>query len=495
MSGILDLYTHEENHGTPPFMALETESEDLSGFLVFTPKVMRWTDTVWLFDLTPCRKYWQVQAEKYEMTVMTLFQKILTVQFESLPKKTASFRAVTALNPWQAVLLLHYMKERNLKGLVNSSGSFGSTLFEQVPWSLWFDTAEQFGLHCESAGRKSFNPARFKRQREQLNRAAKRMGFAGPLGLAHVSASSINRRFGGVIGDLWKWTYPAKRKKKPPSPNDDQEPLLLEGFPWILWEMPGKPAVQRHLEYPMWQWEQLEPLLREDFDRLCKLDNWNHYERVTHLSWTIILDDLTPLPVSIYFRNPHSLHREKGTHQTALTQAQYSFFEAVQKKERDQPDEIPLISWKLVIEERIYIPVKFTDLFGEIQEHNTAKEKLLELENLLPVRIDSYVIRHDFLPEESFANRNTDKSGDYENPYQWVIGAKHRPLFIFEKPEKYSPDNQTKKFMERTQIKWWKTKPSDNLYRDYYKVTDRERRTQWVYRDVNGNWFLHGIYS
>lgn len=497
ISHVLDLYTHSEEQATPHFLALESDVPNPVRIMIFTPRVMQWSESVWLFDMTPCRHYWEVQAARHRVTVMTLLQKILNAHFEVTgDRETASFRAVAAPHPWQALLLLGHLRDRNMKGLVNRTGAFGETLHTHTPWETWFETAQQFAAHCETTGRKGFNPDRFRQRTDQMKRAVDRLGFPGPHGIAHIPVSSMQRRFGSTLADLWRWTFPVRTKTRE-TPHD-----ALEGFPWIGWAPPEKPQVTRHLDYPIWLWEQIEPLLREDFDRLCALNTWSAEERVTRMHWQIVLDDFSTLLVPVAFRNPHALHADRGEHVTALSQTQYGFVQAAEtirarNRELDLPDETPMVSWKLIIEERFFLPPRIMELFEDTHTGDRY-DRLLELENRLPVSLDRYVLRQDFLPEESFERRRNETEVSPSDSAQWMAGARHRPLFIYENPVQYEPDRtHCTEFIERTQVKWWQQPPSDhmNLYRDYYRITGRDQQTRWIYRDKDGNWFLHGIYS
>jgi hypothetical protein len=100
---------------------------------------------------------------------------------------------------------------------------------------------------------------------------------------------------------------------------------LESGFPWQSFTFASLLQVSRHLEEPLCEWQHLEVLLGEDFDRLCGLSSWLAGERIVSLEWRLTLRDLSHHVVPIRFRHPHSLHLEKGLHPTALLQALYAF--------------------------------------------------------------------------------------------------------------------------------------------------------------------------
>jgi hypothetical protein len=41
--------------------------------------------------------------------------------------------------------------------------------------------------------------------------------------------------------------------------------------------------------------------------------------------------------------------------------------------------------------------------------------------------------------------------------------------------------------------KWWAA--ASSLQRDYYRLTDNEQRSFWVFKDNLGQWFIHGIFA
>jgi hypothetical protein len=47
--------------------------------------------------------------------------------------------------------------------------------------------------------------------------------------------------------------------------------------------------------------------------------------------------------------------------------------------------------------------------------------------------------------------------------------------------------------------KWWQRNRSPrsvpDLQRDYYRLTDRERRAYWVFKDTAEQWFIHGVFA
>jgi hypothetical protein len=255
------------------------------------------------------------------------------------------------------------------------------------------------------------------------------------------------------------------------------------------------------------------------------LDSWSKGERIVSLEWRLTLADLTPLLIPLHFRHPHALHTEHGSHKTALLQAFYAF-EQTQRARRQRPrlrdgyESIPslfaIASWELCITERLTLPRQSLGLFGD---QNTVEDgvghtnhPLLRLENKLSVPLTAFDLCSDWLPEDSFAPVQKDSStargeGDTLTRYAHGLAvsavSKDRPLFLYREPEPLleSTSSTTTVFNERTMHKWW-DRPQDGssdtekvLQRDYYRMMDRHRRSLWIYRDSQGQQFIHGIYG
>lgn len=69
-----------------------------------------------------------------------------------------------------------------------------------------------------------------------------------------------------------------------------------------------------------------------------------------------------------------------------------------------------------------------------------------------------------------------------------------RPLFMFESPQPTACPEGQLIFLERVMDKWWKLEGC-NYRRDYYLSVTREGNFFWVFKNVLGGWFKHGIYS
>jgi hypothetical protein len=323
-----------------------------------------------------------------------------------------------------------------------------------------------------------------------------------------MDPQQIKRRFGPTLHDICQWAYA--------SLNSSTEGALLQrdlfgqecDFPWASFMSPEKPEVCRHLDYPVTEWDQMSPLLSSDLDRLCHLENFHDGERVVSLEWRIVFQDLTYLVIPIHFRHPHSLHQEITRQHTALLQALYAFESSLRGSPLDPQrlDELipiePVISWTLTIAERLVLPDQLAGLFAGHDTHAYAQQALLEMENRLPVALEAYDLRHDPLPEDSFASLTK------EDPYEMDVKAfptlaaqaQKRPLFLFREPFLLEERWPAGAFTERTLDKWWRTNSGGSerpLQRDYYRVIARDQKALWVFRDNKNaeSYFVHGVFA
>lgn len=533
-----------------PYLAIELgETQDHSTLQALSPKIMTWNDSIWIVDLARCASYWQHRAEQsYAATQTVQSQRPSHSQgtYESI--HISSFltnllrdiwgencRAALAPHPWQALLMLYEMRERHLPGLLVTSSPFGQSLLHDLSWNAWWSCTTTLIQHFSQTKRRRWNPTIFRRQCRDLRRSAQRLGLSSAGHLRAIPTLSLVRRFGAILGELRDWAYGSDpvTTERPKTTGmrmlfqeeEEAQHPFASGFPWHSVVSTENPMVVRHLETPLREWDHMEPLLRDDFDRLCRLDSWSAGERIVSLEWRLTLSDLTPLMIPLYFRYPHALHTEQGSHKTALLQALYAF-ENVQKSRRQRPclrdgyEAIPslfaITSWELCITERLTLPRQSLGLFGDqstVEDGTSSiQHQLLCLENKLSIPLTAFNLCSDWLPEDSFAPTLKDTSiaqvrsdalSRYAHDLATAALCKDRPLFLYKEPEPLAEKTRTTTeiFNERTMHKWW-DKAQENskdikkvLQRDYYRVIDRHHRSLWIYRDSLGQKFIHGIYG
>ncbi len=487
------------------FIALSANDICNESLQTLTPRVMQWSEDTWIFDLSPCFSYWQAQAENLTIDVVSLIRKVLQQTFGSDSDNTsigeaACYQASLAFSPWQAVFLLNYMKDRQIGGFVHRFSGFGNSLYHQASWEAWWQAAEEIAKHFVIAGRKRFKIDVFKSQRRRLQDAVKRLGAQLPSQLKQADHLSLKRRFGSTISELWQWTWQEEGKDDASVFAKDVTSLL--GFPWQNWHNSLQPKVERLLEAPLIEWEYIEPFLKEDFDRLCHLDSWDSQERVVSLEWHVVSSDMTSHIIPIHFRHPHCLHDERNCHRTAALQAMYAFEQTVAKTKGDYIDTdlyfSPIISWTLEVTERIVIPPRILDLFGE---GSNECNQLNQLENRLAIKLAAFDMMNSWDPENSYRPYHFDKKrfDQYDNMSFRSLRetARERPLFIYDRPVHLTEQQGStlRIFLERTMSRWWTHSNQRSWQRDYYKLMNKDHRCFWVYRNDKGEWFLHGIFA
>jgi hypothetical protein len=502
-----------------------------------TPRLMVWGGDFWILDLSVCSSYWRARAKAARCDVLELVRSLLKEMFGNI------VRAALADHPWPALLLASQMRSRKLGGLVLCQGHFGEALLREMSWDIFWQTADQLAEHFEQAAVKRFQPAVYRRQREQMKRAVKRLGMRTPWQMRDITADAMRRRFGATIRDIWDWTFSATAgvaKKDDtnsmmtplfaPGPGEGQ--VFNSGFPWQGHVLESLPCVVRHLEVPVCEWSHIEALLREDLDRLCGLSSWLAGERVVSLEWRLIIRDMTHHIVPILFRHPHSLHPEKGSHKTALLQALYSFESNMPRQDQGYEElfngyeapVMPICGWELVITERLTIPPQSAGLFGDLITADWSGRAgpdgvddfaVMRMENRLAVPLDSYELMADWTPEDSFSSADGARqrmecvimsTGEQAASRRSMLAvARQRPLYMYREPKLFNNEGHSslREFCERTMGKWWASartlmargQGNTAIQRDYYRLTDKDQNRLWVYRDSGGQWFVHGIYG
>jgi hypothetical protein len=471
------------------FMVFERKADELVPFEL-SPHVMRWSETIWLLDLTPVVSYWMTIAKKTRCDLIECFN--IQRFFE---------RGVLAGNPWQAVLLLHALRERNLSGLWSfDAAQFGSvtrfsslSLWQSLSWSAWQESIKELACHLTPAKREALL-----RGSRELENVAKKLNVTSPYGLAQFKqALPLKRRFGKALASVWEWTFGDKE-------NVDSTELFKSSFPWAFEKVQPCKAITRFfdLRSPL-SWGQLEPFLQEDLDRLFCSSALAEDELVLSLEWVLSLTLGSRLVVPINFRHPYNPRREHALYKTALLQAFYSYeserkdFFLAEDELRLVPDAIEIQSWKLQLSERFKQTYFNKQLFEEECERENS---IASLENCLPVTLEQYEVVDHWVPEESFKLKKDAQKEKALGDKSFHIQAlkaqgKSRPLFIEKKPFLFDTTRRSKGWMfcERVSGIWWGEDAYQN--RDYYKVTDDHGLSYWVYKTDEHKFYMHGIFA
>lgn len=478
------------------YLALSSLKQDFNPESL-TPRFMLWQSATlaegesqpatWLLDLRPVWPYWCHQAGAQDVQAF-LRQVLASVCGEDA-------MAVMDVNPWRALLGLAVMRERGLNGVVCADNPIGRNLVSEASWDIWFRTADEVATHWFGCGRERFNLQVFRRQARQMAQAMLRLGIQKPAGLVVMPALAIRRRYGAALHDLWIWTIESNH----------------EGFPWILWRNEEGIQVARHLDMPLLEWEHIEPVLRDDVDRLCALLCKQGAGRVLSLEWRVVFLDFSSLSIPIRFRHPHDLPAEIPHHRTALLQACYAFQDAVPAAREGAVDlgvyEKAVASWELRVAEKINVPPVMRDLFGTVLD--AGEDRLQQLENQLPVPLSTYEVTSNWIPEEAYRTCEGEETTSVLRESLHAVGKK-RPLFVYPRPRACAqPANQSRAwtFCERIMDRWWRSSRVGRgdegslpggmscVQRDYYMMQDQNQRSVWVFKDGTGRWYVHGMYN
>lgn len=445
------------------------DAEALQGLQALTPRIMQWDETSRILDLRSCSTFWQYQARRQNQSLLECLEAELA---ELFPAK--DYHAAFAATPWQALLLLRLLEEKELSGFTSHTSRFGSNVMRSLTWSVWWQCAATYAE--QSRSHKKTEMSSFLQQKRAMELAMRRLGLQSPAQLHSMPSSQIKRRFGTLISEIWEQTFAESRTTS------------LDVFPWRSMSFCENPRIQRHLDFSTSDWSTVEAYLADDLNRLCLLDSFKKGERILQLEWMIVLCNLQEIPVSILFRHPHSLHDESPNQRTALLQISYSFQKLWQKIQNH--NEARIISWTLEVKEKIQPRMRQATLFHESHDDWHA---LMNLENMLLKPLEAYQLKEDWVPEDSFETSPETQSPSRSSLRSLLHLGRTRPLFLYLSPQRLLPQGTKAlwNFRERTMEKWWRRR---GLTRDYYQFT-RDTEMLWVFRDTYGEYFAQGIYA
>jgi hypothetical protein len=302
-----------------------------------------------------------------------------------------------------------------------------------------------------------------------------------------AEANAIQRRFGKWLGLIWQWSF--------------TDSSALQFFPWITLRQERLPTVERDLEYPVNQWSCIEVLLREDLMRLCDQFKRDDCQHINRMEWEIILFNQQKVTVELSFRYPYSLHRDQPGFDTALYQARYLYQDLISRLQArdtdlDLPETMPFLSWRIEVRERLMLAPSLMDLFARDCDQ-VDYQRVMALQNKLPLAFECYQSDASFFPEQSFSSVGVGESvvTDFDHR-AWSCGASNKPLFFYDPARPIENPGQVQKvFLERSSNQWWLSEDALQSIRDYFILKDRNGRSSWAFRTVDGAWFKQGEFS
>lgn len=449
-----------------------------------SPQVMRWQADIFLIDLHSCASYWQSQAQAQQLARESFLEHRLDALLGE-----ASYLAVLSQDPWQAVLLLSCLRQKNLSGVIARSSQMGENLWPSLDWDDWWKACR---LYAEHSGDKQVQAELSKRQ-IAMQLAMQRLGCSRPAALKCMPTAQIHRRFGALIGKLWAMTWSAPVS----SSSQSLRTWSKLDFPWQDQPYQKPLSRQRILDNPLRNWDDIETFLREDLNHFCFLSSFKKGERILAMEWKLVLYNLQEVSIPVLFRHPHSLHQDLPNQRTALLQIFYALEKKI-KEQRIQDKEGPcfwISSWELHLTQKIQAAPRPQLLFADAIEH--PLKELLSLENQLPKNLEAYAVNDDWVAEDSFCPSTQESIHAPLNEASKSLAqlGQNRPLYLQRRPYPLPRAHQSLlwKFKERIMEKWW-LKPRPGSTRDYYAVLCDEQ-VLWVSRNQNGDCTVRGIYG
>ena len=139
----------------PRFLGVRHPDADHAWLRSLSPRVMQWSDDIWIMDLMPCLSYWKRQAARRNINPVSLIETVLRAG------SPQAWTGVLAFHPWQAVFMLPDLTNRHQQSgelsarpwLINLAGPFGSSFFRDSSMDSWFAATEALSRHYEASKR------------------------------------------------------------------------------------------------------------------------------------------------------------------------------------------------------------------------------------------------------------------------------------------------------------------------------------------------------
>lgn len=480
-----------------PFLVLKTKPLlDFEKWNSLSCDVMIWNESIVIIDFRTTFSYWSLKARLIQLDFFSLLQKLLIQIFEG-----QNYLALLTKHPFCGLIILDYLEEKGMEGLYHGGAPLALKWYESLHFSNWFSPIDRLIDHWENGKELNFKASSFRRQRGQVERFIERMHFNRLKDYQQIHPDDFSKRFGAHWGMIWQWTWPQSTSSN--LPLFDYGPIQnfidLHHFPWKNFTQEIRPNVQRTLDYGLNQWESIQWHLREDLEKLCRDCHLGQDESILEMRWEITLFHLEKITLPVHFRHPYQLQSESPNFETACSQIYFSFQSLMtQWKKRDQnldlPEKIPFIAWRIEITKKLRKEVRFLDLFRGGKK-DLFIQKMIELENKIPVSLLRYQILPSFIPEFSYTSRQQKFHGNEKNQSNlWNQQGRLRPYFFDPEVTAITPSPKSpKKFLERVTGHWWADHKSGEYLRDYYML-NYQGQLVWAYRDNFGNWWRHGTF-
>lgn len=475
--------------------------------VVFSSKIMQWSPSLWIIDLTQFLPYWHHIAQKRNQSLLNILKETLIHTFspageDFLPDTdkqvvpfSLPFRVTMATDPWLAILILSHLQKENIDGLINVHSKRGSHL-ANLSWDTWWQCFDQFITHLTKTDPRKVKHAVLKKQCIRFQQAATQLGFYQPIHTQGLNTSSIQRRFGLLLANLWSRTFS--------KPLADQQTI---GFPWLDKSFFPPILIKRSLEYPHNRWDTMIPLVCEDLDRLLQKFPWLVTARLMQIKLLLFREDLSELDLTISFRHPHDLAKEQGHHRTTCQQFAFQFDQIITDKWHDHFNDFiqpppPVIAWELNVLTYVFpqmLPRSFS-IFSE-EQFDDQRQQLKQIENQLALPLWQFDLTPSWLLPGSFSEQN-DKAAHFDlapgSKDSYLMAGANRPLYLQVNPPDLPLPLEGQTYPTETTMKnWWQLAPTaaNNYEESYYKMIGPDGQAWWIKQNDDGKWVMCGQYG
>lgn len=459
-------------------------SADSDDRFCLSPDVMHWQHDIWLIDLQSTQNFWLAQAQQQNLSLSESYQQVLQ-------KFSLSYTAIQVAHPWQALVLLAQLKES--PRIYHFHEAFCQNHFRNLSWSEWLSQSDSLHSIYDQLSYPLLGKD-FSRRKKQLLRAMQIMGFENLCDFPDTEISAIQKRFGYAIAKLWEWSFPDKAQSLPLL----QLAQELNEFPWIAATPKVEVIQERHLDYSLDRWEEIQLFLAEDFLLLYQKHIHNPYQCLCELQWQVQLYSGECFRLAIYFRNPYPIANEFPHFSTALQQCEFQF-NAWQSKLRsdpfcnDYPEASKIVAWKIQITKSLYTSASQLSLSGEHDDFASELE-LLQIENKLARPFQRLASPHNFQCPIGLDPTTDSANSSSENHSLWQSAGYLRPLFLSAQIQTVARLPYRREFLERSDASWWCSENNGDSSFDFFK-TYEQQQWRWLVRRSSGDIYEIGRFD
>lgn len=484
MAKILSFFQNAEDK-IPHFILVR--AQECPELYRLTPRVMNLKEDLYLLDLNSSQKYWQQIAIQKKVDLSELIEEVLRETYggENL--------IVICEHPFQGLLLFQYFDQKKTTGIFYSETKISKNLYRALSWSHWANCAHLINQAFEKQNLLTKERKSAYSEIARLEKLMTSLGISSIGGMEQVDFEDLQRRFSVFIGHLWRWSFPDKFKSNEDAPllNFALDVAILD-FPWVQFKINENPKVKTHLEFPLTDWNHVKPELEDSLIKISRQKELRSPYRVMEFIWILTLYDLEVCKLPIHFKFPLDMEKEKeNDFSTLLIQFEFAFQELNEKlkekyEETDHVNCAYIIGWELEASQIIYPTSSNNDLFDDWQN---GQVKFRDFQNKLKNPLQRFEVLNIHIPSLNFQL--------YQNEQEQNLSTilRVQPFHLLATPKEISLDSiEFKRFIERTSSNWWQEGDEQSSYRDYY-MCEREGQIIYAYRDYQGKWYQHGIFS